>query len=203
MKFYLAIETLQTLEEVRQWNCCLDEAYGTWSSDFMLLARKSYTVMAVNRKPREMKNIIRKGRDTACQSDRNRTILASDGQIAPILATMIFQTKPLPENSNDVTEVPLSPVLIPSDDLHTVLSDLNSTVCRSDQPLKRSLNVFNKIIGCFPRTPKNHGKTKAVPNPNFTIPIPGWLSLMKDVVTSSPTTESKFNGEPRTSLDVH
>ena len=105
INFCLVIETLQILKKVLERSCCLDEAYETQSSDSMMLIRVMYKP-TVNLDPRELAYIIRKSRNTAWLYDNNRTILVSDGQIAPMPTTTEFKTEPSSDNGTDVTEVP-------------------------------------------------------------------------------------------------
>ena len=41
IKFFIVTEILRVLEEVHQWSCCLDEAYGTRSLDSLVVVRIS------------------------------------------------------------------------------------------------------------------------------------------------------------------
>ena len=105
---------------------------------FCEVGEKAMYTLSVNLEPLELTYIIRKRRKTAGLLNNNRTIPASNGKIAPIPISMEFKTKPSPRNGKDVTKVPLSPVLTPSDDYHTVLTEVNLTKQKTTDRLKRN-----------------------------------------------------------------
>ena len=117
--------------------------------------------------PREFTYFSCKERNTAWLHYNNRTILASDGCIAPIPTTMEFKTQPPPKNGNDVTEVPLSPVFTASDDFNAISTELSPTQAKATERRKRNPTQSQRYQAGFSR----------------------WL----DVVRSSLTTENNYN----------
>ena len=58
---------------------------------------------------KELTYIIRKGRNTAWLHDNNRTILASDGQIASLASSSVVKAEPQPNIGHDAIPDPVTP----------------------------------------------------------------------------------------------
>ena len=117
--------------------------------DFCVVGEKAMYTLSVNLEPLELTYIIRKRRKTTWLLNNNRTIPASNGKFAPIPISVEFKTKPSPTNGKDVTKVPLSPVLTPSDDYHTVLTEVNLTKQKTTDRLKRNRTQTLKYQAAF------------------------------------------------------
>ena len=80
-----------------------------------------------------MTYIIRKGRNTAWLHDNNRTILASDGQIAPLPSSDIVKAEPQPNIGHDAIQDPVIPKTSNADSLSPALIEEDTTVT-NDRP---------------------------------------------------------------------
>ena len=86
-----------------------------------------------NHEPKELTYIIRKGRNTAWLHDNNRTIVASDGQIAPLPSSSVVKVEPQPNIGHDATEDPVTPKTSNADNLSPVLTEEYTTIS-NDRP---------------------------------------------------------------------
>ena len=86
-----------------------------------------------NHEPKELTYIIRKGRNTAWLHDNNRTILASDGQIAPLPTSSVVKAEPQPNIGHDVIQDPVTPKTSIVDNLSPVLTEEHTAVT-NDRP---------------------------------------------------------------------
>ena len=86
-----------------------------------------------NHEPKELTYIIRKGRNTAWLHDNNRTILASDEQIAPLPSSSVVKAEPQPNIGHDVIRDPVTPKTSNADNLSPVLTEERTTVT-NDRP---------------------------------------------------------------------
>ena len=85
-----------------------------------------------NHEPKELTYIIRKGRNTSWLHDNNRTILASDGQIAPLPSSNV-KLEPQPNIGHDVIQDPVTPKTSNADNLSPVLTEEHTAVT-NDRP---------------------------------------------------------------------
>ena len=80
-----------------------------------------------------MTYIIRKGRNTAWLHDNNRTVLASDGQIASLPSTNVVNVEPQPNIGQDVIQDPVTPKTSNADNFSPVITE-EHTVVTNDRP---------------------------------------------------------------------
>ena len=86
-----------------------------------------------NHEPKELTYIIRKGRNTARLHDNNRTILASDGQIAPLPSSSVVKAEPQPNFGLDAIQDPVTPKTSNADNLSPVLTEEHTAII-NDRP---------------------------------------------------------------------
>ena len=86
-----------------------------------------------NHEPKELTYIIRKGRNTAWLHDNNRTILASDGQIASLTSSDAKKVELQPNFGHDAIQDPVTPKTSNADHLSPVLTDEHTAVT-NDRP---------------------------------------------------------------------
>ena len=86
-----------------------------------------------NHEPKDLTYIIREGRNTAWLHDNNRTILASDGQIAPLPSSSLVKAEPQPNIGHDVIQDPVTLKTSNADNLSPVLTEEHTAVT-NDRP---------------------------------------------------------------------
>ena len=87
-----------------------------------------------NHEPNELTYIIsRKGRNTAWLHDNNRTILASDGQIAPLPSSSVVNVEHQPNIGHDAIQDPVTSKTSNADNLSPVLTE-EHTAITNDRP---------------------------------------------------------------------
>ena len=86
-----------------------------------------------NHEPKELTYIIRKGRNTAWLHDNNRTILASDGQIASLPTSSVVKAEPQLNIDHDAIQDPVTPKTSNADNLSPVLTEEHTAVT-NDRP---------------------------------------------------------------------
>ena len=93
--------------------------------------------------PKELTYTIRKGRNTAWIHDNNRTILASDAQIAPIPSSSVVKVEPQPNIGHDAIQDPVTPK---TDSLSPVLTEEHTAVT-NDRPKRLRTQTQNCQAG--------------------------------------------------------
>ena len=88
-----------------------------------------------NHEPKEFTYIIRKGRNTAWLHDNNRTILASDGQIAPLSSSSVVKAEPQPNIGHDAIQDPITPKTSNTDGSSPVITEEHTAI--TNDRLKR------------------------------------------------------------------
>ena len=86
-----------------------------------------------NHEPKELTYIIPKGQNTAWLHDNNRTILASDGQIAPLPSSSVVKAELQPNVGQDAIQDPVTPKTSDADNLSPVLTE-EKTAVSNDRP---------------------------------------------------------------------
>ena len=81
-----------------------------------------------NHEPKELTYIIRKRRNTAWLHDNNRTILASDGQIAPLPSSSVVKVEPQPNIGHDAIQDSVTPKTGNTDNVSPVLTEEHTAV---------------------------------------------------------------------------
>ena len=100
-----------------------------------------------NHEPKALAYIIRKGRNTAWLHGKNRTFLASDGQIAPLPSSSVVKAEPQPNIGHDAIQDPVTPKTSKTDGLYPVITE-EHTAITNDIP-KRLRTQTQKYKGGF------------------------------------------------------
>ena len=127
IKFYSVIEILQTNAELLLGKNLRNPVVGFYEVNEKVMYKPTS-----NHEPKELTYIIRKGRNTAWLHN-NRTILASDGQIAPLPSSSIVKVEPQPNIGQDAIQDPVTPKTSNADNLSPVLTEEHTTVT-NDRP---------------------------------------------------------------------
>ena len=100
-----------------------------------------------NHEQKELFYIIRKGRNTAWLHVNNRTILASDGQIAPPPSSSVVKVEPQANIGHDAIEDPVTPKTSNVDNLIPVLTEEHTAI--TNDRLKRLRTQTQKYQAGF------------------------------------------------------
>ena len=100
-----------------------------------------------NHEPKELTYIIRNEPNTAWLHDNNRTILASDGQIASLPSSSVVKSEPQPIIGHDAIQGPVTPKTSNTDGSSPVITEEHTKVT-NDRP-KRLRTLTQKYQAGF------------------------------------------------------
>ena len=121
------------LEETLLPNYYLEKNLRNPVVGFYVVGEKAMYKPTSNHEPKELTYIIRKGRNTAWLHDNNRTILASDGQIAPLPSSNVVKVEHQPNFGHDTIQDPVTPKTGNANNLSPVLTEEHTAVT-NDRP---------------------------------------------------------------------